>query len=85
MQQNVRHSGSGEPVVQFGSDAIVDADGSGEDTSREAQTESASCVGQRRTPLGNLAVPFMRAALVITVDQDHCAVPSITPARARCR
>jgi hypothetical protein len=37
--------------------------------------------GRRRTPLGNLAVPLMRAALVIVVDQDHCAVPSIKPAR----
>jgi hypothetical protein len=37
--------------------------------------------GRRRTPLGNLAVPFMRAALVILVDRDHCALPQITPAR----
>jgi hypothetical protein len=37
--------------------------------------------GRRRTPLGNLAVPFMRAALVIMVDGDQCALPSITPAR----
>ena len=37
--------------------------------------------GRRRTPLGNLAVPFMRAALVIMVDGDQCALPQITPAR----
>jgi hypothetical protein len=49
VQQNVRHSGSGEPVVQFGSDAIVDADGSSEDTSREAQTELSELRFGRRT------------------------------------
>ncbi len=37
--------------------------------------------GQRQTPLGNLAVPFMRAALVILVDPDQCTLPPITPAR----
>jgi hypothetical protein len=37
--------------------------------------------GQRPTPLGNLAVPFMRAALVILVDRDQCSLPRITPAR----
>jgi hypothetical protein len=36
--------------------------------------------GRRRTPLGNLAVPFMRAALVIMVDENRCALPQITPA-----
>lgn len=37
--------------------------------------------GQRPTPLGNLAVPFMRAALVILVDRDQCMLPPVTPAR----
>jgi hypothetical protein len=37
--------------------------------------------GRRRTPLGNLAVPFMRAALVIIVDPAQCTLPHITPAR----
>jgi hypothetical protein len=37
--------------------------------------------GRKPTPLGNLAVPFMRAALVIWVEQEHAAVPEIRPAR----
>jgi hypothetical protein len=36
--------------------------------------------GIRRTPLGNLAVPFMRAAVVILVDREQCALPRIEPA-----
>jgi len=37
--------------------------------------------GIRRTPLGNLAVPFMRAAVVILVDREQCTLPRIGPAR----
>jgi len=37
--------------------------------------------GTRRTPLGNLAVPFMRAAVVILVDREQCTLPDVTPAR----
>jgi hypothetical protein len=37
--------------------------------------------GIRRTPLGNLAVPFMRAAVVILVDREQCTLPDVTPAR----
>lgn len=37
--------------------------------------------GRRPTPLGNLAAPFMRAALVIGVELDQAAVPRIGPAR----
>lgn len=37
--------------------------------------------GIRRTPLGNLAVPFMRAAVVILVDREQCTLPHIGPAR----
>jgi hypothetical protein len=37
--------------------------------------------GIRRTPLGNLAVPFMRAAVVILVDLEQCTLPQIGPAR----
>lgn len=37
--------------------------------------------GRKPTPLGNLAVPFMRAALVIWVEREHAAVPEIRPAR----
>ena len=35
---------------------------------------------RKLTPLGNLAVPFMRAALVITVDTAQASVPEIRPA-----
>jgi len=38
--------------------------------------------GRRPTPLGNLATPFMHAALVIWVDQDQAQFPEIRPARA---
>ena len=37
--------------------------------------------GIRRTPLGNLAVPFMRAAVVILVDREQCTLPRIGPAK----
>ena len=37
--------------------------------------------GIRRTPLGNLAVPFMRAAVVILVDREQCTLPRIGQAR----
>jgi len=37
--------------------------------------------GIRRTPLGNLAVPFMRAAVVIYVDREQSTLPDIKPAR----
>lgn len=37
--------------------------------------------GRRPTPLGNLAAPFMRAALVICVEQDHATLPRISRAR----
>ena len=37
--------------------------------------------GQRLTPLGNLAIPFMRAALVIQVEREHAVLPEIRPAR----
>jgi hypothetical protein len=36
--------------------------------------------GRKLTPLGNLAVPFMRAALVIWVDEARAQVPEIRPA-----
>jgi hypothetical protein len=36
--------------------------------------------GRKLTPLGNLAVPFMRAALVIWVDEAEARVPDIRPA-----
>lgn len=36
--------------------------------------------GLRLTPLGNLAAPFMRGALVIRVDLDQAQLPSIRPA-----
>jgi hypothetical protein len=36
--------------------------------------------GRKPTPLGNLAVPFMRAALVIWVEREHAVVPEIRPA-----
>lgn len=36
--------------------------------------------GRRLTPLGNLATPFMRAALVIWVDQDQAQLPQIRQA-----
>jgi hypothetical protein len=39
--------------------------------------------GRRLTPLGNLATPFMRAALVIWVDQNQAQLPEIRPARSR--
>ncbi|MDR2988021.1 MAG: hypothetical protein LBV34_24605, partial [Nocardiopsaceae bacterium] len=38
--------------------------------------------GRRLTPLGNLATPFMRAALVIWVDLDQAQLPEIHPARS---
>ena len=38
--------------------------------------------GRRLTPLGNLATPFMRAALVIWIDQDQAQLPDIRPARS---
>jgi hypothetical protein len=38
--------------------------------------------GRRPTPLGNLATPFMRAALVIWVDQDQARLPEIRQARS---
>jgi hypothetical protein len=37
--------------------------------------------GRRPTPLGNLAAPFMRAALVAWVERDHDTLPRISPAR----
>ena len=37
--------------------------------------------GRKPTPLGNLATPFMRAALVIWVDSDQAVTPDIQPAR----
>jgi hypothetical protein len=37
--------------------------------------------GRRPTPLGNLATPFMRAALVIWVDNDQAVTPEFQPAR----
>lgn len=36
--------------------------------------------GRKLTPLGNLAVPFMRAALVVWVDEAQARVPEIRPA-----
>ena len=36
--------------------------------------------GRKLTPLGNLAVPYMRAALVIWVDEDKAALPDVRPA-----
>ena len=36
--------------------------------------------GRKLTPLGNLAVPFMRAALVIWVDEAEARIPDIRPA-----
>lgn len=36
--------------------------------------------GRKPTPLGNLATPFMRAALVIWVDSDQAVTPDIQPA-----
>jgi hypothetical protein len=40
-----------------------------------------ACHGLRPTPLGNLAAPFMRAALVIWVERDHAELPEIKRAR----
>lgn len=37
--------------------------------------------GRKPTPLGNLATPFMRAALVIWVEQEMAKPPAIEPAR----
>jgi hypothetical protein len=37
--------------------------------------------GRKPTPLGNLSVPFMTAALVIRVDPAAATVPAIHPAR----
>ncbi|HXS62555.1 MAG TPA: hypothetical protein VN767_06740 [Streptosporangiaceae bacterium] len=37
--------------------------------------------GRKLTALGNLAVPFMRAALVVWVDEAQARVPDIRPAR----
>lgn len=37
--------------------------------------------GRKPTPLGNLATPFMRAALVIWVDGRQATLPAIRPAR----
>jgi hypothetical protein len=37
--------------------------------------------GRKPTPLGNLATPFMRAALVIWVDSEKAVTPEIQPAR----
>ena len=37
--------------------------------------------GRKPTPLGNLSVPFMTAALVIRVDTAVAAPPEIHPAR----
>jgi hypothetical protein len=37
--------------------------------------------GLRPTPLGNLAAPFMRAALVVWVEPDPARLPRIGPAR----
>jgi hypothetical protein len=37
--------------------------------------------GRRPTPLGNLAAPFMRAALVAWVEPDPARLPRISPAR----
>ncbi len=36
---------------------------------------------RKRAPLGNLATPFMRAALVIWVDNDQAVTPEFRPAR----
>ena len=36
--------------------------------------------GRKPTPLGNLAVPFMRAALVTLVGEDQAHTPRIRPA-----
>lgn len=37
--------------------------------------------GRKPTPLGNLATPFMRAALVIWVEDEMATLPAIEPAR----
>jgi hypothetical protein len=37
--------------------------------------------GRKPTPLGNLAVPFMRAALVIWIDPEMATFPAVQPAR----
>ncbi|HET7014237.1 MAG TPA: hypothetical protein VFI65_10015 [Streptosporangiaceae bacterium] len=37
--------------------------------------------GRKLTALGNLAVPFMRAGLVVWVDEAQARVPEIRPAR----
>ena len=37
--------------------------------------------GRKPTPPGNLATPFMRAALVVWVDSEQAVTPSIQPAR----
>jgi len=37
--------------------------------------------GRKPTPLGNLAAPFMRAALVIVVEREHADLPEIRAAR----
>lgn len=39
-----------------------------------------ACRGRKPTPLGNLAVPSMRAALVLRVDTDRAQVPAIRAA-----
>jgi hypothetical protein len=36
--------------------------------------------GRKPTPLGNLAAPYMRAALVIRVERDDARLPDIRPA-----
>ena len=37
--------------------------------------------GRKPTPLGNLATPFMRAALVVWVESEQAVLPAIEPAR----
>ncbi len=39
-----------------------------------------ACQGRRITPLGNLATPYMRAALVMWVDEKQAQAPRIRPA-----
>ena len=52
-------------------------------TDRQAVKTMIRCShhGRRSTPLGNLATPFMRAALVIWVDNEQAVTPAIQPAR----
>ncbi len=45
-----------------------------------AKMTRAASRGRKLTPLGNLALPFMRAALVITVDTAQASMPEIRPA-----